>query len=93
MAEFGHETLLLTDGTCIDGWGAGPLIIEVGTVSFRFEDSDRFGPSRVNHKGEIAKNPFFAERSPFWRAHTLWVQQGRRLKDNKCQWDDEHAEA
>lgn len=78
MTEFGHITIKIGN-THIDSWGAGPFVIVVGDKSFRFEDSDRFGPSTVTKSGNIcATQP--GERSPFWRAHMAWRKQGRRLE-------------
>lgn len=89
MAEFGHIAAI-GPGFCIDSWGAGPFFItdEKGK-QWRFEDSDRFGPSLIDKKGDPLKNPWPGPRSPFWRAHRIWVRQGRRLEDGKkCIWDE-----
>ena len=80
MPEFGH-TGVVGAGFCLDSWGAGPFVIEAGGKSFRFEDSDRFGPSIINLNGEF-KARQLGERSPFWTAHRQWRKQGRRMKDN-----------
>lgn len=81
MREFGYRRVIVS-GTCFDTWGAGPFVIIAKGKSFRFEDSDRFGPSLVKKNGDIAdKQP--GERSPFWSAHSAWVKQGRRLADDK----------
>ena len=81
MAEFGHVGII-GGGVCIDSWGAGPFVIGHEGKSWRFEDSDRFGPHLVRKDGEIAaRQP--GERSPFWDAHRAWVFQGRRLADDK----------
>jgi hypothetical protein len=89
MAEFGHQGFI-GGGMCIDIWGAGPFYItDDAGKQWRFEDSDRFGPSLLNKDGEISKRPWPAEGSPFWRAHRIWVRQGRRLEDEKnCIWDE-----
>ncbi|NQU60150.1 MAG: hypothetical protein HQ512_03390 [Rhodospirillales bacterium] len=80
MDEFGHFGSI-GGGVCMDAWGVGPFVVEVGKQSFRFEDSDRFGPSIINKNGEFkAKQP--GERSPFWTAHRQWRKQGRRTKDD-----------
>lgn len=86
MGEFGHDGAIQPGpgGWCIDAWGAGPFVIEAGGKSFRFEDSDRFGPSLVNRNGEIRANPFPGQNSPFWNAHRAWVRQGRRLAEDRC---------
>jgi hypothetical protein len=88
MSEFGHTGTIAT-GLCIDMWGAGPFTLEVDGKTFHFEDSDRFGPLFLGKSGNTLKNQFMAERSPFWRAHRIWVRQGRRLEDGKvCIWDE-----
>jgi hypothetical protein len=88
MAGFGHASAIGAD-FCIDGWGAGPFVIDAQGKTFRFEDSDMFGPSLVRKNGDIAANPWPSERSPFWRAHWAWVRQGRRLKEDRmtCVYD------
>jgi hypothetical protein len=89
MTEFGHFSAI-GNGIYIDAWGSGPFVIDVEGKRFRFEDSDRFGPALVTKNGDICSNPYPAERSPFWRAHRIWVRQGRRLADDKttCLWDE-----
>ncbi|MBN8979327.1 MAG: hypothetical protein J0I08_22955 [Rhizobiales bacterium] len=88
MAEFGHKAYI-GGGMCIDAWGAGPFVISAGGKSFRFEDSDRFGPHLIKKNGELFDNPWPSERSPFWRAHRIWVRQGRRTEDGvNCIWDE-----
>jgi hypothetical protein len=88
MTEFGHTGIIGTD-ICIDIWGTGPFVIVVNGKSYRFEDSDRFGPALVNRRGDPLANPWPSERSPFWRAHRIWLRQGRRLKDEiNCIWDE-----
>jgi hypothetical protein len=93
--EFGHVhggTSLMAGGFW-DGWGVGPFVIVAGDKSYRFEDSDRFGPSRVNADGEIARNPFFGERSPFWHAWRCWKRGGRQVNDEGvCLWTEAEVE-
>ncbi len=87
MAEFGH-VYGGGHGMRFDSWGVGPFIItdEYGK-QYRFEDSDRFGPSLIGKKGDpLANQP--GTRSPFWRVHSIWVQQGRRTTDINCIWDE-----
>lgn len=80
MSEFGHIGII-SDWFCIDSWGVGPFVIEVKGRSYRFEDSDRFGPSLIRKDGNpLVNQP--RERSPFWEAHHLWVQQGRKTADD-----------
>lgn len=86
--EFGHLGVI-GPNLCMDAWGAGPFVISAGGKLYRFEDSDRFGPSLVTLGGDIAAvQP--GENSPFWRAHRLWVRQGRRLAEDgvTCLWDE-----
>lgn len=87
MSEFGHFASG-GGGTYFDAWGAGPFSIEVNDKSYLFEDSDRFGPALLNQNGELKKNPYPGQRSPFWRGHFAWVKQGRRLEDDgkTCIW-------
>lgn len=83
--EFGHHaSVVKVNGyNChIDSWGSGPFVLNVERRSFRFEDSDRFGPSLVNKDGEIKAKPYPAASSPFWRWHRLWVRQGRRTEED-----------
>jgi hypothetical protein len=84
--EFGHFSAAAS-GAYIDAWGAGPFTIRVAGKTFRFEDSDRFGPYLVSKDGDILdKQP--REGAPFWRAHRIWVRQGRRLEGDACIWDE-----
>lgn len=87
MSEFGHA-YGGGKGFRFDSWGAGPFMIEVKGKSYRFGDSDRFGPYLADKHGDPTANPYPAERSPFWRAHRIWVRQGRRTEDGKCIWDE-----
>ncbi len=88
MSEFGHIARSFA-GFHIDSWGAGPFLITVEGKTYRFEDSDRFGPSKLRADGEIAANPWWPERSLFWRAHRLWCEQGRRTESDgiTCIWE------
>lgn len=80
MGEFGHFGII-GGGVCLDSWGAGPFVIEAGGRFWRFEDSDRFGPSIILKNGNpAAQQP--GERSPFWIAHWAWMKQGRRVEDD-----------
>ena len=74
----------------MDSCGAGPFVINAGGKSYRFEDSDQFGPSLITPRGDIAAKPWPAERSPFWRAHRIWRLQGRRVLEDgiSCVWDE-----
>jgi hypothetical protein len=89
--EFGHKYATVRDASGqifhIDAWGAGPFTIHAASKAFRFKDSDRFGPYLLNRRGDILdKQP--REGSPFWRAHRIWVRQGRRLEGDACIWDE-----
>jgi hypothetical protein len=86
--EFGHSSIALR-GTTICSWGAGPFVIQSEGRRFRFEDSDRFGPVALTARDDFRERQP-GERSPFWRAHRIWVRQGRRLMpDNTtCIWDE-----
>jgi hypothetical protein len=92
VSEFGH-TGIITPDICIDMWGAGPFLIEAGGKTFRFEDSDRFGPALVKKNGDPLANPWPGEFSAFWRAHRIWRRQGRRLEGGThCLWDEPKPE-
>lgn len=84
--EFGHR-VWAGSGFRADAWGVGPFIITAGDKSFRFEDSDRFGPYLVAKDGRVLDGQP-GERSPFWRAHWHWREQGRRTKADgiTCIW-------
>lgn len=90
MNSFGHHSGIIagSKGTMfIDSWGSGPYVIETNGVSYRFEDSDQFGPLLIKKNGDPRdKQP--GPRSPFWRAHWLWKQQGRQMKPDHitCIW-------
>jgi hypothetical protein len=89
MADYGHQYGNV-GGAFIDSWGRGPFVIEIGRKSFRFEDSDMFGPTRLRPDGEIdERHPFFGERSPFWEAFYAWRKGGRRVAEDgiTCVWD------
>lgn len=88
MSEFGHIASRGA-GFRVDTWGAGPFVLVVKGKHHRFEDSDQFGPSRVKANGDIAANPWWTEKHPFWRAHRLWREQGRRVEADgiTCVWD------
>jgi hypothetical protein len=88
MGEFGHD-YGSGDGLRFDRWGAGPFIIaDENGKQYRFEDSDRFGPSLIGSKGDpLTRQP--GEHSPFWRVHRIWVQQGRITSAwIVCLWDE-----
>lgn len=80
-SDYGHE-YLNGPGFHLDGWGAGPFILQAGSSTFYFEDSDRFGPVPLRKDGEVRANPFFGEKSPFWRAWEKWVAGGRQLAED-----------
>ena len=88
MAEFGHIGAI-GNGCCIDAWGAGPFVITAAGKSYRFEDSDRFGPYWLTKAGDISERQP-GERHPFWKAHRAWFQQGRRMAEDgmTCLYDD-----
>lgn len=86
MGEFGHSHGRV--GNCsIDSWGKGLFEIEVADRLYRFEDSDMFGPHRLKANGD-PHEVNFGQKSPFWAAHRLWVEQGRQVEqDGKtCIW-------
>ena len=94
VANFGHNYAIgKLSGYALrmDSWGAGPFTIAHRNKSWRFEDSDQFGPALICKNGELRKNPYPDEFSPFWHVHHLWVKQGRRLGDDgeTCVYDFE----
>jgi len=86
MSDFGHN-YSHGPGVFIDGWGSGPFEITVKGKVYRFEDSDMFGPARLN-KDDDPHSVNFGARSPFWRAHSLWKSQGRKVQADgvTCVW-------
>jgi hypothetical protein len=89
MTEFGHEWSRPA-GVCIDSYGIGPFVVVAANgKSYRFEDSDWFGPQLINKVGDPLKHPWPAESSPFWAAHLAWLRQGRRVADDgvTCVWE------
>ena len=81
MGDFGHKAASFA-GAHIDVWGAGPFVISYHGKTWRFEDSDRFGPAILTKQGAVSERPMPSQRSPFWIAHYLWVRQGRRLEND-----------
>lgn len=85
--NFGH-TGAGGNGTFIDTWGVGPFhIVADDRKTYRFEDSDQFGPYLITRNGDVAsKQP--GARSPFWHAHWLWKRQGRQIDvdGRSCIW-------
>lgn len=78
--EYGHYAVR-GNGFCIDAWGAGPFLIEVNGKRYRFEDSDRFGPTLLTKRGDpCVRQPM--EGHPFWRGYTPWRWQGRRVAED-----------
>ncbi len=74
----GHVCLLV---------GGPTRSIRAGGKTWQFEDNHRFGPAVLLRDGSI-KPSQPGERSPFWKAVSLWAQQGRRLNDDgSCRWD------
>ena len=62
-------------------FGAGPFTMHTAGRTYRFEDSDRFGPVFVTQKGE---NQLLPEEDPFWDAHRKWVAAGRKVREGVC---------
>lgn len=86
--EFGHNATIILGVACFDAWGSGPFIIEAEGKTFRFGDSDRFGPYLCDRLGDPVATPYPPERSPFWRAHRIWKRQGRKVAADgvTCLW-------
>lgn len=68
--EFGHVGII-GNGFCVDKWGVGPFVMSWRGKKYRFEDSDRFGPTLIRKDGEPTKKQP-DERSPFWDGYKLW---------------------
>lgn len=50
--------------------------------SYTFEWHPMWGPSRCHSvTGELLKNPFFPERSPFWNLFGRWMAGGKQVDD------------
>lgn len=81
MGEFGH-TAISTSCWHVDSWGTGPFLITWLGKTYRFEDSDRFGPAPVLKNGDIAAAGCFPDGSQFWRAHKAWVAGGRKVAED-----------
>lgn len=81
MTEFGHEWAV-GPGFRMDNWGVGPFELTIGKIKYRFEDSDRFGPSMLKRDGELRDKPWFNEGHPFWDHHHWWVSQGRKTEED-----------
>lgn len=80
MTEFGH-IWMRGPGFCIDSWGAGPFVITHAGGTYRFEDSDRFGPYMIKKNGDpTTRQP--GEHSPFWAAWHSWKSQGRQTAED-----------
>ena len=77
MSEFGHNAIS-GPGFFADGWGRGPYILRTSDKTFRFEDSDRFGPVPIGLDGEPTDEGLFPANSKFWRAYERWKKEGRR---------------
>lgn len=45
-------------------------------------NAGRHGQPFTQAFGLLLANPYPGERSPFWKAHRLWVSQGRRLAED-----------
>lgn len=89
MSEFGHIAANVKGFGFIDTWGEGPFVIHFGKrKSWRFEDSDRFGPQLLKDSGELRAKPVPSQNNPFWLAHRKWVEQGRQLEADgiTCRW-------
>ncbi len=60
----------------------GPeYVIVVGKKRYRFEDSQRHGPTPLTLKGRARE---FGEHHPFWDAHSRWCQTGKVVENGVC---------
>jgi hypothetical protein len=60
--------------------------IVVNGITHHFEMHGYCGPINTNAKGDPI-TPLGA-RHPFWEAVTLWAQQGERIADGVCVWEE-----
>lgn len=79
MSEFGHTARRLPGGGFLDSWGCGPFEILVDGKRIRFEDSDMFGPVKLNRNGDPSSAKPWGAHHSFWTAHRQWVRNGRLL--------------
>lgn len=71
--------------------GAQRVIIDAKGKRWDFEMHRYFGPSVTNRIGDIKdKQP--GQRSPFWHALQLWIDQGEKLVGDVCQWVEPPAQ-
>ncbi len=64
-----------------------PFRLSVNGQVLQFEMHRVCGPVVVNRCGQpLATQP--GPRHRFWTAVTLWAQQGRRVEDGWCVWDE-----
>jgi hypothetical protein len=67
--------------------GPDRWITDSQQVEWKFEDHPRFGPIRLNKRGDMHKVQPGA-RSAFWPAWTAWDRGGRRVDANgRCIYD------
>lgn len=61
--------------------------INVGGRLYHFDFSERFGPTVVGGRGQEVKQP--GHKNDFWRAVSLWANQGKRKDDTgMCVWTE-----
>lgn len=61
--------------------GSPTLTIMIAGKPHYFEDHVALGPMACTKHGDGIKGT-----SAFWDAVTIWVQQGREIKDGLCVW-------
>lgn len=66
--------------------GGPQRFIAVGLKSERFEDHPHIGPMPCSRMGAERK---LSPRHPFWRAVTLWYEQGKVIDERgNCVWKE-----
>jgi hypothetical protein len=73
------------DGCLCCGSVAPTYLIEADGRDWRFELHSHFGPATVRRNGDLTtEQP--GERSPFWKAFELWIEQDKRVDGHRALW-------
>jgi hypothetical protein len=74
-----------TGSVCFVDCGGPTRKISVNGEIVTFEDHPYCGPTKLNKRGDPAREQPIA----FLKAASLWAQQGRQMKDGLCAWNHE----
>ncbi len=77
--NFGHQGVG-GNGSFLDIWGDGPMLMRWRGKEWRFEFSEMFGPSLLTKNGEVAVRQPLDERHPFWAPFNRWNKAGRKTR-------------